>query len=576
MEEKPLFIKKINMKNKILLFSVMVSFILGGNIIIQAHGGEKHGDSITTKKNTYPIVKITNTQKLENIQSTFEASGKVLSLNESDIFPKRDGQIISWFVNIGDRVGKGALIARISPDRNSASIPAEIRSLKKQIETLEYKKELTKTNIADTKKIISQQEYNILVAQNKVRSSANSEKVKILESQIKQKKSGIGNSVSDILDAIANIFYNDPSILSRKNGQMTSVQRSLFWRASWNEVTALQPEFLRFYRDFYAEQKLFSDNFKEILPIANKTRFLASKVKKASGTTGDSHMAELIKNLDEAIDHYHALNSDIVDILAEKENLLAETQNFILTEKQAKNTQIGENKKIEAENSIEAIGIDLEIQNKRTEIEKLQGQIGWGTNVYAPFTGIISQRYISIGSSVNPSTPLFRLVGTYKRFVRFSVSEDKYAFLTKGRKISFASHFSPTEKFTGKIARISPSIDEKTSTILVEAEIDLDQDQSRILTNMNVRVEVELFSEDDSENLLAIPEKALNLSGTAKSVWVVNEKIQVEKKEIEVAFILGGKAYISKGLDKKSWVIIETPTKLKNGLEVDTKVLKFN
>jgi hypothetical protein len=82
---------------------------------------------------------------------------------------------------------------------------------------------------------------------------------------------------------------------------------------------------------------------------------------------------------------------------------------------------------------------------------------------------------------------------------------------------------------------------------------------------MNVRIQIPV-SNDPS--LSVLPEKALELSD-GKSVWIVNEKVEIEKLPISVRFIHDGYAYVEGDFDK-AWVVTKSPVELNEGLAVET------
>jgi multidrug efflux pump subunit AcrA (membrane-fusion protein) len=104
----------------------------------------------------------------------------------------------------------------------------------------------------------------------------------------------------------------------------------------------------------------------------------------------------------------------------------------------------------------------------------------------------------------------------------------------------------------------------------VEADVAKQKNADRILAQMTIRVQIPV-SQDPS--LLVIPESALQLSNKANTIWIVTPNVTAEAKEVEIAFIHKGYAYVLSGISKKEWVIVKSPVELTPGIAIDTKSL---
>ena len=149
---------------------------------VLAHGGEDHGDAITSDAHSFPVVTITKAQLASESEGSLQVAGTVLSLNETDVFPLRDGIVQSMSVDVGTFVRKGQAVATLSLEQGMAGIAADItyqreriKNLKQQkiplqksmiardieaeeqeITTLEQKKSLLSGNLIDIKKAYCQ------------------------------------------------------------------------------------------------------------------------------------------------------------------------------------------------------------------------------------------------------------------------------------------------------------------------------------------------------------------------------------------------------------------------------------
>jgi membrane fusion protein (multidrug efflux system) len=97
--------------------------------------------------------------------------------------------------------------------------------------------------------------------------------------------------------------------------------------------------------------------------------------------------------------------------------------------------------------------------------------------VTAPFDGIITERNVHPGALVGPSTdsatsvPMLRLeMDDHLRLV-VPVPQAYLSSISTGQKVEFTVPAYPNRKFTGTIARLSDSVDQRTRTMPVELDV---------------------------------------------------------------------------------------------------------
>jgi len=101
-------------------------------------------------------------------------------------------------------------------------------------------------------------------------------------------------------------------------------------------------------------------------------------------------------------------------------------------------------------------------------IQKMQQYL----QISAPFSGVITDRLVHPGALAGPGTgPLLRLEQVSRLRLVVAVPEADYAGIRPGTKVSFQVPAYPTRSFTGSVARITHSLDEKTRTMPVELEV---------------------------------------------------------------------------------------------------------
>jgi membrane fusion protein, multidrug efflux system len=93
-------------------------------------------------------------------------------------------------------------------------------------------------------------------------------------------------------------------------------------------------------------------------------------------------------------------------------------------------------------------------------------------NVRAPFPGVIIERLVHPGALAGPGTgPLLRLEQISRLRLVVAVPEAHFAGIRPGASVPFQVSAYPTRTFTGNVARVARSLDQKTRTMSVELDV---------------------------------------------------------------------------------------------------------
>jgi RND family efflux transporter MFP subunit len=158
--------------------------------------------------------------------------------------------------------------------------------------------------------------------------------------------------------------------------------------------------------------------------------------------------------------------------------------------------------------------------------------------IRAPVSGAIAERTVQRGEFIREQTPVVTIVRMNPLKLKTGVQE-KYANLVRvNQVVQFQVEPYPDEQFQGRIAFISPAIDQVTRTFA--AEILVDNPARKLKPGFFAKGEI-LVALD--QGILAVPEEAvLNLAGVA-SVYLIENGVvrqqtirlgQKEGKYIEV------------------------------------------
>jgi membrane fusion protein, multidrug efflux system len=93
--------------------------------------------------------------------------------------------------------------------------------------------------------------------------------------------------------------------------------------------------------------------------------------------------------------------------------------------------------------------------------------------ITAPFSGVVTDRLVHPGALVGPGNDAALLVLQQISYLRLvvPVPEENVSGIVKGASVSFRVPAFPDRTFSGKVARVSHAIDQKTRTMPVELDV---------------------------------------------------------------------------------------------------------
>src|SRR5215467_651662 len=134
-----------------------------------------------------------------------------------------------------------------------------------------------------------------------------------------------------------------------------------------------------------------------------------------------------------------------------------------------------------AQKAVDADRAQLKAQQENVSAAKQALQAISQTEAYlqvmAPFDGVVTERNVHPGALVGPAgapgvaVPMLRIETLSRLRVVVPVPETYAAGVPAGTKVEFTVPAFPARNFSGNIARIAHSVDEKTRTMPVELEV---------------------------------------------------------------------------------------------------------
>ncbi len=515
-------------------------------------GGHEGAETLGgAKESEYPIVTVEQPKSADTVHVSIEAAGQVFAEQQADLYPLQDGIIQSLSVNLGSRVGQGQVLAVLRPDQSQQQLVAEIAFKRQELEIAKKRASLTIDSHLRTTEEEREAELDRIDAE-----------IAGLHAIKKQTQQSMRNTTYDLLESVNEMLFTDSRGISNYlNNSASDYYRRLETFPGFGNDYAIREKFeyklLALKNMLFAEQSEPVEIVATAIAIGQEARQIALRISESSAFPGHEvdrirkEIGEVTDHLFESTTELTKSTSELASLEAEKRKIRATTERGIVDVKGGKQNA------------------DLDADIIAAEIVRLQQQVGAGRTIVAPFSGIITKRYVNAaGESVTSEKPVFNLLNNRKMYIRFNISEVDLPFVKVGTTVTFSPTSAPSEKFTAVIKRIAQAVDPDSRTIQVEADAPIQPNSERILAQMTVRVQVPV-TQDPS--LLAIPEAALQLSKNSGTVWTVGSDVTAVMKKVEIAFVHGGYAYVKSGLTAKDWIIVKSPVVLTETLAIETK-----
>lgn len=207
----------------------------------------------------------------------------------------------------------------------------------------------------------------------------------------------------------------------------------------------------------------------------------------------------------------------------------------------------------------EKIQYEMEALQATANLAKLELSY---TEIRAPIDGVVSQRYVKVGNTIEVNTPTFQITSLEPLVSYLHVPEREYRRISAGQTASIAVDALQGTRFEGTVARISPVVDHLTGTFKITIEV---TDESRRLKpGMFGRISI-IY--DKHDNALQIPRSALVQEAGEPAVFVVAEDT-AERRPVQTGYVEGGRIEILEGLTDGEQFVLVGQTGLKDGSRV--------
>ena len=161
--------------------------------------------------------------------------------------------------------------------------------------------------------------------------------------------------------------------------------------------------------------------------------------------------------------------------------------------------------------------------------------------IRAPLAGSIAERNVQRGEYIRENTPVVTIVRMNPLKLRTAVQEKFANLIHQNQSVEFQVEPYPDQMFHGKIAYISPAIDQATRTFA--AEILVDNPTRKLKPGFFAQGRIQVGRD---ENVMAIPDQTISTLAGVSSVFAIEngvvkqQTVQLGEHEDKFFEVLGG------------------------------------
>jgi RND family efflux transporter MFP subunit len=201
------------------------------------------------------------------------------------------------------------------------------------------------------------------------------------------------------------------------------------------------------------------------------------------------------------------------------------------------------------------------LQDRRAAWELAQKKVN-DAAIKAPVAGSVSERLVQPGEFIRENTPVATIVQVNPLKLKTAIQERYAALIRPGQGVAFNVEAFPGRVFAGKVAYVSPAVDQATRTFPVEALVD---NADRVLKPGFFAKGVVHTHID--EHVLAVPEDAISTLAGVSTVYVL-EGGKARQQQVSLGARQDKLVEITSGLNGEETLATTNLSQLATGVTV--------
>lgn len=186
--------------------------------------------------------------------------------------------------------------------------------------------------------------------------------------------------------------------------------------------------------------------------------------------------------------------------------------------------------------------------------------------LYAPFSGVISEKSVEVGHNVMPGQPIVHLVTINQVKVCVSVPENEISHINMGRSVNVSVSALNGKTFSGKI--VEKGIVAHPLSRSYEVKALIDNRSGELMPGMICTMGIE---NGETNSVIILPASVIQTDEQNRTFVWVNEGGKARKKRVQTGTLIRNGVVIQSGLSAGDEVIVEGQQKVSEGMDVTAK-----
>ncbi|MEA1787442.1 efflux RND transporter periplasmic adaptor subunit [Arenibacter sp. GZD96] len=189
------------------------------------------------------------------------------------------------------------------------------------------------------------------------------------------------------------------------------------------------------------------------------------------------------------------------------------------------------------------------------------------TNITAPFSGVVTNRFIEAGAMANPGMPLLAIEAPGNFEVRATVPEGTISHIKSGATVTV--HINAIEKtISGKVTEVSSS--SSTTGGQYPIKVVLEKNDA-LKSGMYATVQFPVTQNENTPQLVTVPQEAIVTQGDLRGVYTLSQQGTAMLRWLRLGRNFGNEVEVLSGLNAEEAIIVEAEGKLYNGAKVEVQ-----
>ncbi|MEG3930956.1 efflux RND transporter periplasmic adaptor subunit [Microcoleus sp. T3_B1] len=530
------------------------------------------------------IATMTVPVEAQNLTVRITSSGTVQPVQRVNLSPKGSGRIAELFVEQGDKVEAGQIVARMeSRDVEAQLAQAKAREASVRAKLAKIEAGNRSEDIASARARLEQAEASLAQAQ----AGSRVEEVAGARARLQQTQAGLqrlraGSRVEEVSQARARLAQAQARLADAQTGsvkqEIAQAQTQIDSSKAQAELTAQRVERNR---PLVEEGALAKDKLDELIKENRTAQAKLIESQRRLQQLQESRESQ-IKQLQAAVQVEQQALNQLQNGTRSEEIAQAEAE---VAEARSKLAQVENGNRPEEIAQAEAAVAEAksqlaaqengsrpeEIAQAQAELAEAQAQVRFqevqleDTKVRAPFAGIITQRYAIQGAFVTPATSASEATSATSTSivalardveVLAKVPEADISQIKPGQVVEIVADAYPDKVFKGRVKLIAPEAVKERDVTLFQVRVAIDTGKDFLQSGMNVDLR---FVGEKLSNALVVPTVAIVTNKGQTGVLVPDEKQQPKFKPVTVGSTIGNKIQILEGAKVGDRVFTELP-----------------